>query len=72
MTMKLVDDIQDAWRWFSMWALTVVVAFPAIWAEIPEDAKVLVPAEWQPWIPSLLAIAGMIGRVVDQKKGSAP
>lgn len=70
--MKLVDDVRDAWRWFSMWALSVVVAFPAVWEQIPPDAKALVPPEWQPWIPSLLALAGMIGRVVDQKRGTTP
>lgn len=66
--MKLVDDVQDAWRWISMQLLFVILAFPAIWAELPPDVKAMVPPAWEPWIPSLLAAAAMIGRVVDQKR----
>lgn len=66
--MKTVDDAKDWWRWYSMRFMAAAAAFPVIWAQIPPDAKALIPESVEPWIPVALIIAAMLGRVIDQPK----
>ena len=66
--MKLVQDWREAWKWFSVQALVTIAALPMIWSALPADTKALVPNGWEPWIFFALAIAGVIGRLVDQNK----
>lgn len=65
--MKLVDDWKDAWRWHSTQLMTLAVSFPLIWEQLPADAKALIPVTWEPWIPTVLIIAAMLGRLRAQK-----
>jgi hypothetical protein len=65
--MKLVSDWKDAWRWFSVWAMSLSAAAPAAWLAVPEDMREAVPAEWLAVGAVVLAVAGLIGRMVDQK-----
>lgn len=66
--MKLVSDWREAWRWFSVQALAVLVALPLVWASLPSDLKAFVPDGWERWILIAVAAAGLIGRVIDQQK----
>jgi len=68
--MNLVADWKDAWKWFSVQALVVIAALPVIWAALPADTKALVPDGWEPWIFFVLAIAGVIGRLIDQNRAT--
>lgn len=70
--MQFVPDWRDAWKWFSVQALAAIVILPMVWASLPADAKAWVPESWQPWIIMVLAVAGIIGRVIDQNKAPAP
>jgi hypothetical protein len=65
--MKLVPDWKDAWRWFSVWAMSLSTAAPAAWLAVPEDMREAVPAEWLAVGAVTLGIAGLIGRLVAQK-----
>lgn len=64
--MKLVPNWRESWRWFSVQALVAIAALPMVWAEMPADLKAAVPDGSLMWITVALALAGMIGRVVDQ------
>lgn len=68
--MKLIPEWRRSWRMFSVQALAVIAAAPLVWAELPDDAKAsvtaLVPTEWLPFITTGVALAGIIGRLVDQ------
>ena len=66
--MHIIPDWRRAWRWFSVQALALIVALPVVWAAMPADAKAFLPDGWEPWILMALAIAGLIGRFVDQTK----
>jgi hypothetical protein len=66
--MELIPNWRDAWRWFSVQALIVIAALPVIWSALPPDTKALVPEGWEPWIFFALAIAGVIGRLIDQNR----
>lgn len=69
--MKLIPDWKDAWRWFSVQALIILAALPVVWSAIPSDAKGFLPDGWEPWVLFGLAIAGLIGRVIDQNRTPA-
>lgn len=64
--MKLVPDWRRAWRWFSVQALAVLAALPVAWAELPPDVQAMLPEAWRPWLLAGLALAGLVGRLVDQ------
>jgi len=64
--MKLVEDARDAWRWHSVRLLAVLAALPLAWAQMPDDAKAFIPETWEPWIFTALAVAGIVGRVMQQ------
>lgn len=69
--MKLVDDWKSAWRWFSVQALAALVILPTVWAALPADAKGFLPDGAEPWILAALALAGVVGRLIDQNKAAA-
>lgn len=61
--MKFVDDIQDAWTWFSMRLITA--AF--VWETLPEDLKAAVtPDVLEPYVTAILLVAAGFGRVIKQ------
>lgn len=64
--MKLVPDWKDAWKWWSVRFMALAAAWPVLWMQMPPDAKTLIPATWEPWIPVTLICAGLVGRVKDQ------
>ncbi len=65
--MKLIDNWREALKAYSTWALGAVVAIPAIWLQVPDELKALIPAQGMAKITVLVAVAGLIGRFVDQK-----
>ena len=66
MRMRLVDDARRAWTWFSMWALAALAALPLLWEALPPEVVAVIPHEWRAWILAIIAVAGMIGRLVPQ------
>jgi len=69
--MKLIPDWKKAWRWFSVQALIAIAALPVVWSMLPSDVKTFLPDGWEPWILVGLALAGLIGRVIDQNRTPA-
>lgn len=69
--MKLVDDWKQAWRWFSVQALAIIAVLPLVWMSLPADVKNYLPDSLEPWLLVVLAIGGIVGRIVDQNKASA-
>lgn len=66
--MKLVDDWKSAWRWFSMHALVLAGIIPSVWAEFPPDLKLVIPASLMGIITAVVAVCGIVGRVINQAK----
>lgn len=69
--MKLIPDWKKAWRWFSVQAFAAIIALPVVWGMLPSDAKAFLPDSWEPWILVGLAVAGLVGRVIDQNRKPA-
>jgi hypothetical protein len=66
----MVKDWKAAWRWHSTQAFTFIALAPLVWMELPPTAQEyvssLVPAEYHPLIITVVALAGIIGRLRDQ------
>jgi hypothetical protein len=66
--MHLIPDWRQAWRWFSVQFLAIIMVVPLVWASLPADAKAFLPDAWEPWVLTTLAACGILGRIIDQKK----
>lgn len=47
-------------------ALAVAGAIPVIWSQLPDDVKAMIPAGWMGTITAVIAVCGIIGRLVKQ------
>ena len=66
--MQLVENVRQAWRWFSVQVLTVLTALPLVWMALPPESQDLVPESWRPWALAVVALCGLLGRLVKQKE----
>lgn len=66
--MTPVSNWQSAWKWFSVQALALLAVIPAVWAALPPEVQAIVPEPWRIGIMILIAVAGVVGRLVDQEK----
>jgi hypothetical protein len=64
--MKLIQNWKEAWKMYSVQALAVIAALPIIWASLPDEWKAEVPSEWVKALVVVVAIAGILGRIIDQ------
>ncbi len=65
---RLVENWKEAWRWFSLQAMALVVAVQGAWAAMPDDLKQHFPS----WLVTALSVSllllGIGGRLVRQYK----
>jgi len=65
--MKLVPNVEKAWRWFSMQAMALSLGAAAAWLAVPQEMRDQVPDTWLAIGAVTLATLGMIGRLVEQE-----
>lgn len=64
--MMVIENWQKGWKLFSVQALAVAGAIPVIWSQFPDDMKAMIPAGWMGTITAVIAVCGIIGRLVKQ------
>jgi hypothetical protein len=68
---KLIEDAEQAWRWFSVQAMAVAAAVEEGWAQLPDDWKAATLAHVPPntvhHVVTVLLAVGIAGRLVKQK-----
>ena len=62
----LVPDWKEAWRWFSVWSMSLAIAIQSGWEMASPELKSKIPPEWMPYITIGVLIAGIVGRLVNQ------
>lgn len=66
--MKFIEDWKQAWKWFSVHCLALAGAIPAAWVWLPGDLKDHIPPQYMGAIVGVVAVCGIVGRLVDQSK----
>jgi len=64
--MKLVENWRMAARWVSVQAFAIIAMLPVIWPAIPADLKAYIPPQWGLYIFSIVALGGIVGRLIAQ------
>lgn len=65
--MHIIPEWRQAWRMFSVQALALIAAITAFWQDLPPEVLAVIPPEWSQYIIAGLALAGLIGRLIDQR-----
>lgn len=71
MSLKLIADWKQAWKWFSMWSMGASTAFLSTWALLPAKFQDSIPQNVVIGIAVGLLAIGMAGRVVQQGPADA-
>ena len=66
--MKMVRGWRASLKWFSVQAFVTVGVIQSTWLTIPDDVKMMIPEKYVTGLTIFLALAGVVGRLVDQKK----
>jgi len=69
--MKLVDTWSQAWKWFSVHAFALIALLPVAWANLPADVMAYIPEQWLPYCSAIVAVCGIILRLVKQEPKTA-
>lgn len=69
--MKLVPNWHKCYRWFSVQIHALQVAAVSTWAFLPQDMKAFLPPHALSIGVGVLAVLGVLGRLVDQSKPDA-
>lgn len=64
--MKLVDNARQAWKWFSVQAMTLAAAIQGAWMFIPDDLRTSIKPEIVQVLTIALLVFGVAGRLVKQ------
>ena len=64
--MKLIPNWRQAWRMFSVQAMTLAGAMQAAWLAMPADLKSRVPDGLVDGLTVAILALGIVGRLVDQ------
>lgn len=66
--MKIIRNWKKALGHFSTMALTLSAGITATWLAVPEELKVLIPQKEMAIVTGIVAVAGLVGKFIDQKK----
>jgi hypothetical protein len=64
--MKLVSNAGQAWRWFSVQAMSAAIALQAGWQAMPPDLAERIPEGAVDALAIAVLVLGIVGRLVDQ------
>lgn len=65
---KVVSNWQEGWKWFSTWAMLLIVYLTL--NPLPPEVMALLPPELQQKMFAVIALAGFVLRFISQSKGS--
>lgn len=63
---KVVSNWRDGWRWFSTWAMLLIVYLTL--NPLPPEVMALLPPELQQKMIAVIALAGFVLRFISQSK----
>lgn len=69
--MKMVEDWQKAYKWFSVRAMVLASAIQGAWIYIPDDMKASIPHSLVSGATIALLGFGIVGRLIQQDTSNA-
>lgn len=67
---RLVDDVRDMWRWWSVWMMTIggvlgtaLTAVPAM----PVEVQQAIPVAYRATLIAVWSVAALLTRIIKQK-----
>lgn len=70
--MKLIDNVNKAWRMLSVQAMVAAGAVQLAWESLPPSLLAAVPPDVVKYVTLGLLVLGIVGRLVKQDKVSGP
>jgi hypothetical protein len=67
MKLKLVEGATSAWKWYSIQAMAALAGLPLAYMALPADWQAAIPDSWKAAAVGVVLLAGVVGRVIDQK-----
>ena len=64
--MKLVENAREAWRWFSVQAMTLATALQGAWLTLSDSQRAGLPGVILSTVTIAVLVLGFIGRLVKQ------
>lgn len=62
----VIDDWRQAWRFFSLWFITIAGILQSTWDLVPPDIRASLPAGTLKWVTIVLLVLGGVGRLIKQ------
>lgn len=70
--MKLIDEWRSAWRFFSVQANAIGLAFATTYTAMYDTLKEALPPQWMGGITMTIFVGGIVARMVSQGKQNPP
>ncbi len=64
--MRLIDNARQAWRFFSVQAMTLALAVQGAWVALPRDMVATIPEPVVTVVTMVLLALGVFGRLIKQ------
>ena len=64
--LKIVENWKSAWRWISVWCMSLSAAIMSSWDMLPPEWKAALPSQSMGKYVVPLLIIGIVGRFIDQ------
>lgn len=64
--MKLIDNLPQLWKMWSVRIMAVLALIASIWSQIPDDVKALIPSTWLGYIVAVVSVCGIVARAIKQ------
>jgi hypothetical protein len=62
----VIDDWRQAWRFFSLWFISIAGILQSTWDVVPPDIRASMPAGTLKWVTIVLLVLGGVGRFIKQ------
>lgn len=64
--MKLIDNLPQLWKMWSVRILAVLAVIAGTWEQVPDDVKAMIPAQYLGYIVAFVSVCGIIARAIKQ------
>lgn len=64
--MKLIDNLPQLWKMWSVRILAVLAVVASVWQQVPDDVKAMIPPQYLGYIVAFVSVCGIVARAIKQ------